>query len=113
MTQRLTPEREAEIRARWANVEPAETTEGEWGEELVDCRVADVKVYANAKVDVDALLCEIDGLRAELAGAEERGRKLEREAAVTFLRSLNYEHVPSMLERGDHVRTGTVAEEET
>jgi hypothetical protein len=94
MTQRLTPERIEEIRARVMS--PMGVT---W--------------FGRADDDSRALLAEIDALRAELAGAEERGRMLEREDVVAYLRSTTNgtracrEWVAFDVANGAHAGTGT------
>lgn len=96
MTQRLTPELEEEVRAD-----------------------LDVFYGVDTSEVLRALLAEIDRLRAELAGAEERGAARELAAAVSFLRTTSaywtlgdtpWGAAARRLERCDH-RTGAAENE--
>lgn len=73
-----------------------------------------------AVIAIAELLAEIDALRAELAGAEERGAARERADVVThgdvFIAGLEARASKLLVgafvtavERGGHVRTGTAA----
>lgn len=104
MTQRLPPEREARIRTHLEGILKAHAF---WGGEP-DATVPVVR----------DLLQEIDALRAELAGAEERGYKRCQADVIDWLhhRVNGNERdeardckLAAWIERGDHVRTGATA----
>jgi hypothetical protein len=103
MTQRLTPEVERAVRLDDAGYKEVHFPES-W-------------VYQRR-----GLLQEIDALRAELAGAEERGRRRDIADVVAYLRTAADNCAPTSwgrfaanafrqsadrISRGDHVRTGT------